>query len=102
MAFPTGVPPGSRVTTCSRPISVRYWATRLIWVDLPAPSGPSNTMNESVTTGRLAGIFPHGGTDLRPGSVTPGCIVRPAHVACAGCPPSADGAIPAVRHPSHD
>ena len=41
---PSGVPPGSRVRTTSRPASQRYFSSALICVDLPAPSIPSNVM----------------------------------------------------------
>src|SRR5919112_2333553 len=41
---PAGVPPGSRVTTTSRPRPSRAWRSRSSWVDLPAPSTPSKAI----------------------------------------------------------
>src|SRR5690606_8742127 len=40
-----GEPPGSRVTSTSWPARRSESARRLIWVDLPAPSPPSNVTN---------------------------------------------------------
>src|SRR6185312_13435289 len=41
----SGVPPGSRVSQTSRPLSRRCSTSRWAWVDLPAPSMPSSVRN---------------------------------------------------------
>ena len=48
MAAPIFVPPGSRVTTTSRPAAVSRAAKALTWVDLPAPSPPSKATKNPV------------------------------------------------------
>src|SRR5680860_688495 len=47
---PRFVPPGSRVSTTEYPASRNRSASILAWVDLPAPSPPSNVMNLPVAT----------------------------------------------------
>src|SRR5919204_3839161 len=42
---PSAVPPGSRVTTTSRPSCSRASARSFVWVVLPEPSRPSNVTN---------------------------------------------------------
>src|SRR5205809_2690857 len=42
---PSGVPPGSRVVTTSRPVSRIASASSSVCVDFPEPSRPSNVMN---------------------------------------------------------
>src|SRR5438105_893966 len=42
---PSGVPPGSRVATTSRPPSARKAAASSAWVDFPDPSTPSKVTN---------------------------------------------------------
>jgi len=42
--WPTGVPPGSRVTMWERFVWFRWLAIFFIWVDFPEPSIPSKVM----------------------------------------------------------
>src|SRR5690348_6337852 len=41
----SGVPPGSRVSQTARPLARSRSASRIAWVDLPAPSIPSSVKN---------------------------------------------------------
>jgi len=50
MRAPTEVAPGSRVTTTSQPAVRSRSASSRTWVDLPAPSPPSKTMNRPTRT----------------------------------------------------
>src|SRR4051794_24499578 len=56
MRSPSGVPPGCRVTTTSRPLPRSASASNRTWVDLPAPSPPSKHTNRpgAVSTRRVA------------------------------------------------
>ena len=51
---PTGVPPGSRVTSGRAPTPAMRAASRATWVDLPEPSPPSNVTKSPRTTALLA------------------------------------------------
>src|SRR5688500_12165422 len=50
MRSPVGVPPGSRTTRCGTPRDRSSSARRVIWVVLPAPSGPSKTSSRPAIT----------------------------------------------------
>src|SRR5579872_1547379 len=42
--WPMGVPPGSALSSTTRPLARKRAAKSRAWVDLPLPSGPSNVM----------------------------------------------------------
>src|SRR5690554_3049410 len=54
MSSAPGAPPGSRVVTTLCPNAESRSASRLIWVDFPAPSPPSSVMNLSRATPSVA------------------------------------------------
>ena len=64
IASAPGLPPGSRVSTTSRPRSRSAAASAFAWVDLPTPSPPSSAMNlpRAVTPAERA---------LQPGQMRP-------------------------------
>ncbi len=63
--LPTGVAPGSRVSTTSWPLARIHSASASACVDLPAPSPPSRAMKKPLAAGAVSGSSPPSRASLR-------------------------------------
>ncbi len=107
--LPTGVAPGSRVTTTSWPLPRIQSASASTWVDLPAPSPPSRAMKKPVADAAWTGSPPRSASRRSRRSGTPprssafvstttatGSIRAPISIRVKAAPPCAKTIPPPV------